>query len=121
MLVLVSGLCSPYSNAGVNDLVESVSWTYTRRVLVFYVGGEFGMSGISGCACFVRGWGFELRGISGGVRVVHVGGELEMKVFSSAYATSRPDGSWRPDATSRPDGSSLPTNLQEQKKELQQR
>ena len=36
------------------------------------------MSGIIGGACFVRGWGFELRGISGGVRVVHVGGELEM-------------------------------------------
>ena len=59
-------------SAGVNDLMECV-W-----VFVFYVGGEFGMSGISGCACFVRGWGFELRGISGGVRVVHVGGELEM-------------------------------------------
>ena len=48
MLVLVSGLCSPCSSAGVNDLMESVSWTYTRRVPVFYVGGEFETSGISG-------------------------------------------------------------------------
>ena len=62
-------------------------------MLVLFVGGGLNCAG------------------SPGVFVLCVGGELEMKVFSSAYATSRPDGSWRPDATSRPDGSSLPTNL----------
>ena len=62
--------CSPCSSAGVIDIMECVAWTYTRRVLVFYVGREFEMSAISRGARFVRGWGFELRGISGGVRFV---------------------------------------------------
>ena len=48
--------------------MECVSWTYTRKVLVFYVGGEFERS--PGVLVLYVGGGFELRGISGGVRFV---------------------------------------------------
>jgi hypothetical protein len=73
--------CSPCSSAGVNDLMECVAWTYTRRVLVFYVGREFEMSGSPGVLVLCVGGGLSCAG-SPGVFVLYVGGELEMSGIS---------------------------------------
>jgi hypothetical protein len=59
--------------------MECVSWTYTRKVLVFYVGGKFERS--PGVLVLYVGGGLSCAG-SPGVFVLYVGGELEMSGIS---------------------------------------
>ena len=53
--------------------MECVSWTYTRKVLVFYVGGKFERS--PGVLVLYVGGGLSCVG-STGVFILCVGGEL---------------------------------------------
>jgi hypothetical protein len=53
--------------------MECVSWTYTRKVLVFYVGGKFERS--PGVLVLYVGGGLSCVG-SPGVFILCVGGEL---------------------------------------------